>query len=83
MELTEITTLIGSYGFPIICCLIMMFKDTKKDDKMAETVSQLAKVVEQNTISTNQAVLQLTNLVQQFNTLLSGLTALIPHKDGE
>lgn len=80
MEFTEITALIGSYGFPIVCCLYMVFSNNKKDDKLTETISQLGKIVEQNTLATNQAILQLTNLVQQFNTLLTGV---IPRKDGE
>ena len=79
MDFTEVTQLIGSYGFPIICCLYMVYSNnkTKKDDN--DTIKQLSEIVNENTTATKEAVQQLTNVMNQINTFLSTIIA----KDGK
>lgn len=73
MEFTQITQLIGSYGFPIICCLYMMKNNKETIKEMNKTLEANNNVVHENTLATKEAVTQLGTLVAQFNTFLSTL----------
>lgn len=41
MDVNTITTLIGSLGFPIVCCIVMFYQN----NKMQETLSELGKTL--------------------------------------
>lgn len=79
MEFAEITQLIGSYGFPIVCCIYMVYSFNKTKEKDNETIENLSKIVNDNTTATKEAVQQLTNVMNQINTFLS---SIIAGKDG-
>jgi len=73
MEFTEITQLIGSYGFPIVCCLFMMKNNKETIKELNKTLESNNNVVHENSMATKEAVQQLTTLVNQFNTFLSSI----------
>lgn len=53
MELAEIMNLIGSVGFPIVMCLVIMYfwnnQYTNTMKELKDTISQLTEVVADNT----------------------------------
>lgn len=53
MELTEIMNLIGSVGFPIVMCLVIMYfwnnQYTNTMKELKDTISRLTDVVADNT----------------------------------
>lgn len=53
MELSEIMNLIGSVGFPIVMCLVIMYfwnnQYTNTMKELKDTISQLTEVVADNT----------------------------------
>ena len=64
--MNEIVQLIGSIGFPAVCCLYMMKNNN-------DTINKLSDMVNQNTEATNTAVTQLGQLIAQFNTFLADI----------
>lgn len=50
MEIGEITTLIGSVGFPIVMCLIFVKLFTDMQDKHREEMSKITDAVNNNTL---------------------------------
>lgn len=60
MDANTIVQLVGSLGFPIVCCgaLFIQQNKTNKDfsEKMEKSVEALAKNIEQNTIAVNVLV---------------------------
>lgn len=63
MDFIEITQLIGSYGFPIICCLYMVHERGKSDSQNREQLAQMQDVIQANTTATNNLVTLLTNMI--------------------
>lgn len=53
MEITEVMNLIGSVGFPIVMCLVIMYfwnnQYTNTMKELKDTISQLTDVVADNT----------------------------------
>lgn len=53
MELSEIMNLIGSVGFPIVMCLVIMYfwnnQYTNTMNELKDTISRLTEVVTDNT----------------------------------
>lgn len=49
MDMQEIMTMIGSYGFPIVMCLLMVFMNREQRKDHTEEVALVRKVVEENT----------------------------------
>ena len=49
MDLNAITTLISSVGFPIACCVYLIYTSNKTSEKHAEEVEKLRQTVENNT----------------------------------
>lgn len=48
MELSELTTLLGNYAFPIVCVIAMFFMwDKERKDHKSE-VSEMTKAVQNN-----------------------------------
>lgn len=41
MDFNEITNLIGSLGFPIVCCVYLIKKDSKSIDLMTATLNEM------------------------------------------
>ena len=49
MDVNTITTLISSVGFPIACCIYLIYSNNKSAEKHAEEVEKLRVTVENNT----------------------------------
>ena len=49
MDVSTISQLIGSLGFPIACCIYLIYTNNKSAEKHAEEVEKLRETVENNT----------------------------------
>lgn len=53
MDVTMVTQLIGSLGFPIVCCCALFWYLVKEKDAHREEMEELRKSVEANTTAIN------------------------------
>lgn len=53
MDITMLTQLIGSLGFPIVCCGALFWYLVKEKDAHKEEMEELRKSVEANTTAIN------------------------------
>lgn len=51
MELQSIQAFIGSLGFPVVCCLIQFYVILKMNKSHDETLAELKKTIDNNTMS--------------------------------
>ena len=49
MDISGITTLISSVGFPIACCIYLIYSNNKTSQQHTEEVEKLRQTVENNT----------------------------------
>lgn len=56
MDFASITELIGTLGFPIICCAALFWKVNKQDEMHKEEMDKLTEVINQNTQAVNKLV---------------------------
>ncbi|MBO7733502.1 MAG: hypothetical protein J6S67_13140 [Methanobrevibacter sp.] len=49
MDISALTSLISSVGFPIACCVYLIYSNNKTAEKHAEEVEKLRVTVENNT----------------------------------
>lgn len=72
----EVIQAIGTVGFPIVCCLIMIYRDIKREETMLlrdtevqkkhdENLTELRKVVTENTLATNNLVTLITHFLEK------------------
>lgn len=59
MDLNIITGLIGSLGFPIVMCLILIFRMDKQDEQHKEEMDKITEALTNNTVA-------LTNLTAKI-----------------
>lgn len=57
MDLGAITNIISSVGFPIACCMYLIYINNKNEEKHADEVEKLRQTVENNT----KAMMKLCN----------------------
>lgn len=53
MDVTMVTQLVGSLGFPIVCCGALFWYLVKEKDEHKEEMEELRKSVEANTAAIN------------------------------
>lgn len=53
MDVTMVTQLVGSLGFPIVCCGALFWYLVKEKDSHKEEMEELRKSVEANTTAIN------------------------------
>lgn len=53
MNVTDITQLIGSLGFPIVCCGALFWYMVKEKDAHKAEMAELRKSIEANTLAIN------------------------------
>lgn len=53
MDVTMVTQLVGSLGFPIVCCGALFWYMVKEKDAHKEEMEELRKSVEANTAAIN------------------------------
>lgn len=51
MEATEIISAISTVGFPIVCCLMMFWQNTKQQENFSATVKEITETVQNNTVA--------------------------------
>ncbi len=51
MDVTTISQLIGSLGFPIACCIYLIYSNNKANEAHKEEIDKLRETVENNTIA--------------------------------
>lgn len=49
MDISSITTLISSVGFPIACCVYLIYSNSKTEEKHQEELEKIRQTVENNT----------------------------------
>ena len=49
MDFTSIGSLISTVGFPIACCIYLIYTNNKNEEKHTEEVEKLRQTVENNT----------------------------------
>lgn len=49
MEFSSIAEMISSVGFPIACCIYLIWTNKQNNDKHAEEIDKLRETVENNT----------------------------------
>ena len=49
MDMAAITQLIGSLGFPIACCIYLIYSNNKANEAHKEEIDKLRPTVENNT----------------------------------
>lgn len=59
MDASTITTLIGSLGFPIVCCIALFWYITKLTNQHKEEIKELRSAIDNNTNVMNQLVSKL------------------------
>ena len=64
MELQSIQSFIGSLGFPVVCCLIQFYVILKMNRVHAETLAELKRTIDNNTMS----IINLSNSLRGVNT---------------
>lgn len=63
MELQSIQALIGSLGFPVVCCLIQFYVILKMNKSHDETLTELKKTIDNNT----RSIIDLSNSLRGVN----------------
>lgn len=74
--MNELIQAIGTVGFPIVVCLIMIYRDIKREENSAlrdaevqkkhdENLVELRKVVTENTMATNNLVTLITHFLEK------------------
>lgn len=59
MDLQVITTLIGSLGFPIVCCIALFWYLTKTANLHKEEMTKMSEAINNNTNVMNQLISKL------------------------
>lgn len=49
MDISAITSLISSVGFPIACCIYLIYSNNKTAEKHADEMEKMRQTVENNT----------------------------------
>lgn len=59
MDLATITTLIGSLGFPIVCCIALFWYLTKSQEAHKTEMDKMSEAINNNTNVMNQLIAEL------------------------
>ena len=59
MDINLITTLIGSLGFPIVCCICLFWYLTKTANQHKEEMVKMSEAINNNTNVINQLISKL------------------------
>ena len=80
MDIQGITTSISTIGFPIVCCLIMMYYVREQEQKNREEIEKLNEKYDENIASLNETVNNNTLALQR---LTDKLDIRMLQKEGE
>lgn len=59
MDIATLTTLIGSLGFPIVCCIALFWYMTKNMEQHKEEMNKMSEAINNNTNVMNQLIAEL------------------------
>lgn len=59
MDITLVTSLIGSLGFPIVCCFALFWYINKSSEQHKEEIGKLSEAINNNTNVMNQLIARL------------------------
>lgn len=65
MDMNVVTTMIGSLGFPIVMCLLLLVRMEKQDEQHREEMSKLTDSLNNNTV----AITNLTAKLEQTGVI--------------
>lgn len=51
MEINEIMTIIGNYGFPIVCCIALYWRGIKQDEAHQAEMTKITEALNNNTLA--------------------------------
>ena len=51
MNFQDLLTAISTVGFPIVCCVYLIYSRSKADERYTETINRLKETVDNNTIA--------------------------------
>lgn len=61
MDINEIAQLVGTLGFPIVCCGALFWRMIKSDEQHKEEISKMSEALNNNTI----AITRLTDKLEK------------------
>lgn len=61
----DVINLISTCGFPIACCVFMMFQNYKQQDYSQKQIEQLRETVDNNTKSVNELTMLVKELIRR------------------
>lgn len=68
MDVQLITSLIGSLGFPIVCCIALFWYLTKTAKQHKEEMDRMSEAINNNTNVMNQLILKLEGKEYHYDT---------------
>lgn len=51
MNFQDLLTAISTVGFPIACCIYLIYSRSKADERYTETINRLKETIDNNTIA--------------------------------
>lgn len=61
MDFQSITSLIGSLGFPIVCCIALFLQLQKSGERHKEEINKLSEAINNNTAVMTELIAKLEN----------------------
>lgn len=65
MDVSAITQLIGSLGFPIVCCGVLFYQNYKQSNAHKEETRGFIEAINANTIAVEKMITVLENYVKE------------------
>lgn len=59
MDFTQIVSLIGNIGFPIVCCVAMFNYITKNEERHKEEMNKMSEAINNNTNAMNELITEM------------------------
>lgn len=54
MDVTAITQIVSTLGFPIAMCIYLLYRDSKRDEAHKEEMAKMTEAINNNTIALTQ-----------------------------
>ena len=67
MDMEAIIQIINGVGFPIAVSIVLFYQNSKQDERYDTQMKELAKVIENNTLSLNELNLRLEKNEREVN----------------
>lgn len=67
MNIDTITQIISSFGFPVFCCVYLLWHDDKLNNQHKEEINKLTETINNNTLALTKLSDRLDNLEDRLN----------------